>query len=135
MYSALIRLVGWSEIVVIGVLSLLPGDMRPHRGPEIPGQLAHFLAYFMTAGVLALGYRARAHAVKITLWLTLYAALLEIAQLWIPGRISRLIDFGASALGVLAGIGVVLLTGIRRPTDEQSSGGAWRSRPTKGPPR
>ena len=52
-----LRFVGWLGIAAIGVLSTLPGDARPHLGTDIPGQAEHFLAYFTTSCVLALGYR------------------------------------------------------------------------------
>ena len=93
-----LRFVGWLGIAAIGVLSTLPGDARPHLGTDIPGQAEH---------VLALGYRKREHVAPIVLGLIAYASVLEVAQLWIPGRMSRLIDFVASASGVLAGMGVI----------------------------
>ena len=68
----------------------------------------HVLAYLATASVLAIGYPARRDGLRIVVLLTLYAGILEIAQLWIPGRDSRLIDFAASCSGALIGICLVL---------------------------
>jgi VanZ family protein len=110
-----LRFVGWLGIAAIGVLSTLPGDARPHLGTDIPGQAEHFLAYFTTSCVLALGYRKREHVAPIVLGLMAYASVLEVAQLWIPGRMSRLIDFVASASGVLAGMGVIEFMRIGLP--------------------
>jgi len=118
----ILRFVGWLGVAAIGVLSTLPGDARPHLGSDLPGQVEHLLAYFMTSCVLALGYRKREHATPIILGLMAYAGLLEVAQLWIPGRMSRLIDFVASALGVLAGTGVIQLMRIGLPLWKRRDG-------------
>jgi VanZ family protein len=116
-----LRFVGWLGIAAIGVLSTLPGDARPHLGTDIPGQAEHFLAYFTTACVLALGYRKREHVTPIVLGLIVYAGLLEVAQLWIPGRTSQLIDFVASAFGVVAGVSVIQLMRIGLPLWKRSA--------------
>src|SRR5262249_26475766 len=105
----LLRFVGWLGVAAIGILSLVPGDARPGLGNHIPGQFNHFLAYLVTASALASGDRSRACALDSLLGLTVYAGLLEIAQLWIPGRTSRLSDFIASGLGALIGIGFIRL--------------------------
>jgi len=75
----ILRFVGWLGVAAIGVLSTLPGDSRPHLGTDVPGQAEHFLAYFATSCVLALGYRKREHIVPIVLGLVTYAGLLEVA--------------------------------------------------------
>ncbi len=124
MYSNLIRSVGWLAVLAIGILSLLPGDLRPHLGPNVPNQLEHFLAYFAAACALALGYSDRKQILKTALLLMLYAALLETAQTWIPGRTSQVIDFVSSSFGVWIGIGLTLLT--RRPWPIRQSGGHGR---------
>src|SRR5262249_21202073 len=105
-----LRFIGWFGVAAIGVLSLMPGDARPGLGSYVPGQLNHFLAYFVTASMLASGDRSRAHVITIPLGLIAYAGLLEIAQLWIPGRTSQLSDFIASGLGALIGLGFIQLT-------------------------
>jgi VanZ family protein len=118
----ILRFVGWVGVAAIGVLSTLPGDARPHLGSDVPGQLEHLLAYFITAWVLALGYRKREHVTPIVLGLIAYAGLLEVAQLWIPGRTSQLIDFVASAFGVVAGVSVIQLMRIGLPLWKRRDG-------------
>jgi VanZ family protein len=96
-----LRVSGWGMVAIIGILSLVPGVLRPHTG--LPNQLEHFGAYLVTASTLVLASSKGLSALRIGLYLGTYARLLEIAQLWVPGRSSRLIDFVASFLGILAG--------------------------------
>lgn len=98
----ILRLSGWAMVALIGILSLVPGTLRPHTG--LPNQWEHFGAYFVTASTLALSSsRDLAAAQRVGLGLGIYAGLLEIAQLWVPGRSSSLIDFAAGFLGSVTG--------------------------------
>jgi VanZ family protein len=60
-------------------------------------------AYAIAAGLLTFGYHKHSQPFVIVLSLCLYAAILEIAQLWVPGRNPTVIDFAASSAGVLIG--------------------------------
>ena len=42
-WSRMARVLVWLSVVAITVLSLLPGDYRPHTGA--PGRVEHFAAY------------------------------------------------------------------------------------------
>jgi VanZ family protein len=102
--SSALRTTGWIGVAAIVVFSLLPGWARPHNALGLPGQYEHLLAYMLTAGTLSLAYRkATIRALLLTL-LVICAALLEIAQIWVPGRTSQLIDFGASSIGAGCGL-------------------------------
>jgi len=95
------RLTGRVCVVALIVLSLVPGNERPHTG--FPGQIEHLVAYCGTSGLLALGYptvRGRFRAVAM---LVLLAATLEVVQQWVPGRHSQFIDFAASSAGACLG--------------------------------
>jgi len=113
-----VRTVAWMCVICIVVLSLVPGDMRPVTALaahvetatgylHLAGRLEHFAAYSGTAILFALGYTAAPSRFATFVFLLCLAALLESAQLWVPGRTGRLADFGASALGVCIGIWAV----------------------------
>lgn len=53
-FLALIRIAAWLALLAIVVLSVVPGPMRPHVLKS--DHLEHFIAYFMTACLLAIGY-------------------------------------------------------------------------------
>jgi hypothetical protein len=98
----LCRIAGWIGTIVIFILSVVPGDARPHSGVA-PGEFEHLFAYMITAGALALGYSATASRLLVCALLIGLAAGLEAAQIWIPGRNAELIGFVASALGAAFG--------------------------------
>ncbi len=103
--TGVFRLTGWGAVILIAVLSLVPGEDRPHvLGP---GMYEHFAAYSMTSSVLLLGYRGRLYAFLITIFLSALSGIFEILQLWIPGRTSQFSDFLVSSLGAIAGVVVI----------------------------
>jgi VanZ family protein len=110
------RAMGLACVVALIVLSLLPGNERPHTGS--PGQLEHTVAYFGTAAFLALGFRTTTDRVTAILLLIGLAAVLEVIQLVIPGRYSQIIDWLASSLGAGAGVLAVVLMERFRPAVE-----------------
>ena len=99
------RLAGWAGVAGICVLSLVPGNERPHTGA--PGQLEHMAAYAMTAAALGLGYRRR--PILVVAGLMSLSAALELVQLQVPGRHSQVIDVVASSSGALLGMLAALL--------------------------
>ncbi len=98
----LFRYVGLGGLIVIGILSAVPGELRPHV--LVVPQLEHFVAYFAAGLLLALGFWNPRSVLLLCLAVPLYAAVLEIAQLFIPGRSSEFIDFFASSAGAWPGI-------------------------------
>src|SRR5262245_478451 len=103
--SSTFRAAGWVGLAVIVVLSVVPGSERPQKALGLPGQYEHLLAYMLTAGVLGLAYRKSTTRAALLTLLVISAALLETAQILVPGRTARLIDFGASSIG--AGVGLL----------------------------
>src|SRR5262245_51122785 len=99
----IIRIAGYVCVVLIGVLSLLPGALRPDTGA--PGKLEHLIAYLGTAALLALG-RSAPHQRWQALWLIPYAGALELAQLFIPGRHGQFSDFVVSSIGAALGLAI-----------------------------
>jgi VanZ family protein len=92
-------------VAIIVLLSLVPGDERPHTG--LAGGVEHALAYALTAIPLAIGHPSVRHRVVIALGLALLAAVLEVLQLALPGRVGDVSDVVASGLGGLAGLALV----------------------------
>jgi hypothetical protein len=98
------RTAGWIGLAAIVVLSLLPGLERPRNALGLAAQHEHLLAYILTAGAFGLGYRKTAIRAALLALLFICAALLEAAQIWVPGRTAKLIHFGASSMGAALGL-------------------------------
>src|ERR1700733_2202132 len=103
---SLLRVIGWLGVATIIVLSIVPGTHRPHvlQAPK----LEHLAAYFVVGAVLVVSFFEQGRYIVIGLCLTFLAGALEIAQLSIPGRESKLSDWAVSSLGAWGGIGAVL---------------------------
>jgi hypothetical protein len=97
----LARAAGYCGLAMIVVLSLVPGDERPHTG--LPGGFEHALAYGLTALALAIGHPATPRRLLIPLGLAFLAAALEVLQFAVPGRMADAIDVIASGGGALTG--------------------------------
>ena len=93
---------GWLCLAAIGVLSVVAPSLRPVT--FLPHSFEH-VAIFLAAGLaIGLGYPNRA-AQHVTA-LTLFAAAIELAQFYAPGRHPRLSDFVVDALSAGVGVGV-----------------------------
>jgi VanZ family protein len=96
-----VKIAGGLAVIALAVLSLVPRELRPHTGA--PGPLEHVVAYGIVSGLLTFGYVKRYQPSIIVLSLCLYAAILEIAQIWVSGRNPTIIDFAASSAGAFIG--------------------------------
>jgi hypothetical protein len=103
----LFRVAGWACVVTLIVLSLAPGNERPHTW--LPGQIEHVIAYCATAALLGLGYPTAKARFGLVAMLALLAAVLEMTQLWIPDRHSQFIGFAASFAGACLGMLAVMV--------------------------
>jgi VanZ family protein len=92
-------------IIALAVLSWTPGRYMV-RTDVLSGQEEHFLAYLISGLIIAAAPR-KSHRARTAVMLCLYAGLLELGQYYVPGRHPALEDFLASALGGLAGIGLI----------------------------
>jgi VanZ family protein len=104
----LLRVLAWLAIAAIVVLSLLPGQDRPHL-VEV-SQFEHLGAYGLAGAILALAYARPRWQVATGFGLTALAGALELAQLLVPGRNARVIDWAAGSAGAWAG--VVAMAGL-----------------------
>jgi VanZ family protein len=96
------KIIGGLALVAFAVLSLVPRPLRPHTG--LPGSLEHMAAYAIVGALLTVCYHKRSQPFIVAVALSLYAAILEIAQIWVPGRDPKFIDFAASSAGALIGL-------------------------------
>jgi VanZ family protein len=105
---------GWLAVFTIVVLSLLPGSERPHTGAS--GHIEHIAAYLITAALLTFGYKGRRVWAIVIVSLTALSGLMEILQIFIPGRHAGFDDFAISSLGSAVGAALIwgYLTYLRR---------------------
>jgi VanZ family protein len=113
----MLRLAAWMCVVLLAVLSLVPGYALIRTGA--PGIAEHVIAYAATAALFTLAYPAVGR-VQIILWLIGYAAVLEIAQAYVPGRYATLYDFSGGGGGAVLGclVGTFLLRKFRPREDK-----------------
>ena len=112
MIRALFKVAAWTLLVAIVVLSVVPPGARPVT--PAPHALEHLGIYLPTGLAFGLGYERR-RLLQI-LALVAFAGALELVQLGIPGRHSRLSDFLVNALSATIGVGLAVLieAGLRR---------------------
>jgi len=97
-------------VLTITLLSLVPGNMRPHiLGNDY---CEHFTAYFITGSLWAIGYLRPMQLLSSSVLLAICAGSLEFVQLWIPGRTANAAGFATSAIG--AWIGLLVIVVVRR---------------------
>ena len=103
------RLAAWFLVVVITVLSLVPPKWRPETGT--PHNLEH-VAIFMAAGLtFGVGYGRKPGLVMVAL--VLFAGMIELAQIVVPGRHARLTDFIVDAVAMCIGVAVTSIVATR----------------------
>jgi VanZ family protein len=93
------RIVAWILAIIITTLSVVPAWLRPET--EMPHHLEHFAAFFIVGIAFGLGYDRR--PILISIALLAFTALIEVAQIFVPGRHARLSDFIVDAIAVLSG--------------------------------
>src|SRR5436853_6400268 len=96
----LFQSIGWLCMLAIVVLSLVSPTWRPVT--FLPHSLEHAAIFAITGFALGLGYPGRIPR-HMTL-LVIFAAAIELAQFYAPGRHPRLVDFAVDALSACAGV-------------------------------
>ena len=117
--AAIARFLAWLLMAAITALSILPAEFRPSF-------LEHFTVFLLTGMAFCFGYRDR--KVVVSVFLLLFAGSLEFAQLWIPGRHSRLSDLLVNIAGALVGIAAIAFMSKLRPIPANCQKGAARFR-------
>jgi hypothetical protein len=95
------RVLALLGLVGIVVLSVVPGNLRPHTA--LFPMAEHFVAYAGVAGALAVAAPQRQALPLIIFALAILSGGLELVQAFIPGRSCDLFGFGGSSLGAIAG--------------------------------
>jgi VanZ family protein len=107
--------------VAIAVLSSVPGNLRPHV-PGFSDKVEHLVAFLALGAVTAFVAPRSVSWGRLLAVVVTYAAVLELGQAFIPGRVASLADFAASSAGALLGVTLALLirssiTATTRPAD------------------
>jgi hypothetical protein len=109
----LFRVLTWAGIVALALLSWTPGDYMIRTGAD--GHMEHVGAYVLASANAALGYGRGRGYVLIGAAYCLYAGLLELGQIVIPGRHAGFDDFAASSIGALLGVSLIWFWATYRP--------------------
>jgi VanZ family protein len=96
----------WLLCVVIIVLSDVPPGMRPVVGSHV---VEHVVAYAMLGALFGLTYPERAAGCAARL--VMFCGMIEVVQVWVPGRHARLMDFAVDATASLSGLALAILIG------------------------
>ena len=112
--APLVRTGAWLCLILLGVLSWLPSTMLKRTG--LAGQIEHLFAYACAAAALTLGYQ-HSPRWRLMAGLVAYAAVLEVGQLYVPGRHAAVIDWAASSLGAV--LGVLAMASLMQPPPRQ----------------
>lgn len=96
-----LRIAGWLCIGVLVLLSWIPREWEARTG--LPGLIEHAIAYCGTAAIFAFAYQDAKRWRMIVAFIAL-AGVLEVGQLWVPGRSSQVAGFTASSVGAITGV-------------------------------
>jgi VanZ family protein len=95
-------------LLALAVLSWTPGSIMVRTGILSTHQ-EHFLAYLLSALTISIAQGRFMPAAWPGFALVCYAGVLEMGQLYVPGRHPAFADFMASSLGAISGILLALL--------------------------
>jgi VanZ family protein len=100
--TTILRLIAWLLAAAVTFATLGPPRYRPHSNLGQDGE--HALAFVLIG--LAFGLAYRQHRLLTTAMMIPMIGVLELLQLWVPGRHARLEDFIVDALAACAGLAV-----------------------------
>jgi hypothetical protein len=116
--TIILRLFAWALAAAVAFATLGPPGLRPHSNLGQDGE--HGLAFVLLGLAFGVAYTGNR-------WLTAVLAVgltgvLELLQLWMPGRHARLEDFVVDALAACIGLAVAAaLDWIVRRTQQRAS--------------
>src|SRR4029078_2410398 len=98
---------GWILLFASDAVSVVPPELRPETA--LPHALEHAGIYFLAGWSFGVSYPNNLLAWLIGL--SAFTLVLEVIQLWIPGRHARLSDFLIDACAISGGlVGGAMLT-------------------------
>jgi VanZ family protein len=115
--NAILKLFAWSLATAVTFATLGPAKLRPHSDFGQNGE--HAFAFILVGIAFGLAYR-RNRPVTAAVTIVLIGVL-EILQLWAPGRHARVEDFVVDAAA--ASVGLLLATGVEWIYARRSSPG------------
>jgi VanZ family protein len=104
-FLILTRVVAWSLAAAIVVLSIVPPRFRPETA--LPHDLEHFAIFFATGVAFSISYQPK--RLRLIALLVIFSGIVELSQLFVPGRHARVTDFVVDGLAVCAGVVTPLL--------------------------
>ena len=110
------KIAAWILFLAVIELSLVPPSFRP--ATVIPHGFEHLIIYFLMGLAFGLGYARR--GILTTFLLNGFVGLIEIAQLFVPGRHARMSDFLIDAFAVSLGIASAHLASAYSTSAHQS---------------
>jgi VanZ family protein len=115
--NAIFKLFAWFLAAAVTFATLGPANLRPHFYFGQNGE--HAFAFVLVGIAFGLAYRSnRPLTAAVTIVLI---GVLEMLQLWVPGRHARLEDFVVDALA--ASVGLLLVTAVEWIRARRSSPG------------
>ena len=90
----------WAALSAIVVLTAVPPNLRPTT--DAPHEIEHAAAFLITGVLFGLAYAGRERILSVGA--VIFCAIIEILQLYVPGRHARWIDFAVDALAAVFGI-------------------------------
>ena len=103
------RAVAWLLLVAVLIVNVVPPDLRPTS--SAPHDVEHFVIFLLMGAAFAFGYRG--HQWSLGFLGVGYTAIIEILQIFVPGRHARVSDFVVDAVAFCVGIAVVTLLRAR----------------------
>ena len=88
---------------IIGLMTLAWLPEKAMTRTMLGGHAEHFIAYLGTATIMGLTFRKSSRLAVLCALLIMYAAILEVGQLYSPGRHASLQDLAFSSAGVVTG--------------------------------
>jgi VanZ family protein len=101
--TTILRILAWLLAAAVTFATLSPPRLRPHSNLGQDGE--HALAFVLIG--LAFGLAYPRHRLITSAISVVMIGVIEILQLWVPGRHARLEDFAVDALAACAGLAVI----------------------------